>query len=396
MAQITRRTALGGALAGGIAGTARAASIDLPFANGTRPLETYPQKRPLIRLTSRPPQLETPFALFDNAPITANDAFFVRYHLAGIPFEQLDAASWKLSIKGAVKTPLTLSLAELKKFDHHDIVAVNQCSGNSRGFFEPRVPGGQAGNGLMGCARWRGVRLADVLARAGVGPDAVQVRFDGADGPISPATPDFAKALDLAVATSPDVLLAWSMNGSDLPVLNGYPLRLVVPGYFGTYWLKHLNEITVLTGKLDNFWMTSAYRIPDNPTASVPPGTAPTATRPIGKFTVRSFITNLADGAHIAPGPTALRGIAFDAGSGIAKVEVSTDDGASWQPATLGTDLGRFAFRPWTANVTLPAGKWVLKVRATAVSGETQPATPLWNPGGYMRNVIESVRLEVA
>ena len=397
MAHVTRRAALGGVLAGAVAGSAQAAdSITLPFGNGVRPMQTYPQKRPLIRLTSRPPQLETPFALFDGQPITANDAFFVRYHLAGIPFEELDATHWKLSVKGAVKTPLTLSLSDIKKFEHHEIVAVNQCSGNSRGFFEPRVPGGQAGNGLMGCARWRGVRLRDVLDRAGLGTDAVQVRFDGADGPVSPATPDFAKALDVAVATNPDVLLAWSMNGSDLPVLNGYPLRLVVPGYFGTYWLKHLNEITVLTTKLENFWMATAYRIPDNPTASVPPGTAPTATRPIGKFNVRSFITNLADGAHVHAGETALRGIAFDGGSGIASVEVSADDGATWQKATLGTDLGPYAFRPWSATLRLSPGKTVLKVRATAVSGETQPATPLWNPGGYMRNVIESVRLEVS
>jgi sulfite dehydrogenase (cytochrome) subunit A len=397
MPHLTRRHALAGAIAGAFATDALAdETVTLPFGNGERPLVAYPGKRPLIRMTSRPPQLETPFALYDTGAITPNDAFFVRYHLADIPFDALDAKTWTLQVGGAVKSPLRLSLADLKKMPTHEIVAVSQCSGNGRGFFEPRVPGGQAGNGLMGCARWRGVRLRDVLDRAGLAAGAVQVRFDGADGPVSPATPDFAKALDLAVATGPDVMLAWSMNNADLPVLNGYPLRLVVPGYYATYWLKHLNEITVLTSELDNFWMKSAYRIPDNDTASVPPGTAPTKTRPIGRMNVRSFITNILDGAHLGSGETALRGIAFDGGSGIARVQVSTDDAKSWQDAKLGEDLGPYAFRTWQTQAHLKPGATVLKARAVAKSGEVQPLEPRWNPSGYMRNVVESVHVTVA
>ena len=139
-------------------------------------------------------------------------------------------------------------------------------------------------------------------------------------------------------------MLAWAMNGEDLPFLNGYPLRLVVPGYFGTYWVKHLNEITVLDKPLENFWMATAYRIPDNDCNCVTPGAAPAKTRPIGRYKVRSFITSVQDGAQVAAGrPITLRGIAFDGGTGINRVEVSADGGAIWTPARLGEDLGNSA-----------------------------------------------------
>ncbi len=241
MRPIERRTALALAGAGLLGGRARAETAMLPFDNGERPIVRYPGKRPLLRLTTRPPQLETPFAVFDEGLITPNDAFFVRYHLANIPLE-IDPATFRLEVAGAVKAPLKLSLDELKRMGTTEIVAVNQCSGNGRGLFEPRVAGGQAGNGLMGNARWQGVPLRAVLERAGVSPGAVQVRFDGLDGPVSDATPDFVKALPLEHASDGVVMLAWGMNGADLPWLNGYPLRLVVPGYFGTYWMKHLNR----------------------------------------------------------------------------------------------------------------------------------------------------------
>ncbi|QUD86319.1 SorA family sulfite dehydrogenase catalytic subunit [Phenylobacterium montanum] len=400
MAELLRRTLVQAALglgAGAGAGAANAQTVTLPFGNGERPLVSYPQKRPLIRLTTRPPQLETPFAVYDEGVLTPNDAFFVRYHLAGAPPTDLDPDTFRLLVQGLVDNQLALSLKELKAMPAVEIVAVNQCSGNGRGFFEPRVGGGQAGNGLMGNARWRGVPLKGVLEKAGVKAGAVQVRFDGMDGPVLPETPDFAKALDLAHALDGEVMLAWGMNGADLPILNGYPLRLVVPGYYGTYWVKHVNEITVLDKPLDNFWMSTAYRVPDNDCACVTPGTAPAKTRPIGRFKVRSFITNLADGAKVAAGrQTLLRGMAFDGGSGIAEVAVSADGGASWTPARLGPDLGRYAFRPWSAQVRLTAGRHALKVKATSHAGETQPAEQPWNPSGYLRNLIETVTVEAA
>ncbi|MBR0735066.1 molybdopterin-dependent oxidoreductase [Bradyrhizobium japonicum] len=375
---------------------ALAETVTLPFGNGERPLIKYPQKRPLIGLTSRPPQLETPFSVFNEGVITPNDAFFVRYHLADIPLE-IDPDTFSVEIKGKVDKPLKLSLAEIKKMPAIELVAVNQCSGNSRGFFDPRVGGGQLANGAMGNARWKGVSLKAVLDEAGMQAGAKQVVFGALDGPVSDRTPDFAKALDVDHARDGDVILAYAMNGEDLPVLNGYPLRLIVPGYYGTYWVKHLNEITVIDTVFDNFWMKSAYRIPDNDCNCVKPGTAPKATIPINKFTVRSFLTSLVDGAKVKAGAeTPLRGIAFDGGSGIKEVAVSTDGGQTWTPSRLGENLGRYSFREWTLMVKLPAGAHELKVRATSNDGQTQPLQPLWNPAGYLRNVVETYRIVAA
>ncbi|ACA20712.1 oxidoreductase molybdopterin binding [Methylobacterium sp. 4-46] len=367
----------------------------LPFGNGERPLVAYPGKRPLLQMTSRPPQLETPFRVFDEGVITPNDAFFVRYHLADIPVA-IDPERYRLEVKGHVETPLALSLAEIRALPASEIVAVNQCSGNSRGFFAPRVAGGQLANGAMGNARWTGVPLRTVLDKAGLRRGAVQVAFDGLDGPVIPETPDFVKALTLDHARDGEVMLAYAMNGEDLPWLNGYPLRLVVPGYYGTYWVKHLSAITVLDKPFEGFWMTSAYRIPANSCACTEPGEAPKATVPIGRFTVRSFVTNLADGATLPAGETPLRGIAFDGGEGIAEVAVSTDDGRTWTRAELGEDLGRYSFRPWTLRVDLTPGAHAVRVRATNRAGQSQPLDPLWNPAGYLRNVVETVRVRAA
>ena len=384
------------ALATGFASTrALADTVTLPFDNGERPIVTYPQKRPMIGLTARPPQLETPFSVFNDGPITPNNAFFVRYHLAGIPLD-IDPDKFTLEVKGKVDKPLTLSLKDIRKLKATEIVAVNQCSGNSRGFFLPRVAGGQLGNGAMGCARWHGVPLKTVLDMAGVQAGAKQVVFGGLDGPVMDTTPDFAKALDLDHARDGEVMLAYGMNGEDLPVLNGFPLRLIVPGYYGTYWVKHVNEITVLDHEYDGFWMKSAYRIPDTPDNSIEPGTAPKATIPINRFTVRSFITSLADGAKLKSGRIVLKGIAFDSGKGIKEVAVSTDGGKTWVPAKLGRELSKYAFREWKLPVKLAAGSYELKVRATSNAGEVQPAEPRWNPAGYLRNVIETYRVTVS
>ena len=369
--------------------------VTLPFENGTRELVAFPQKRPLIVLTSRPPQLETPFSVFNEGLLTPNDAFFVRYHWSGLPLS-IDPAAYRLRVTGKIDRPLELSLDELRRVaTPAEIVAVNQCSGNSRGHFTPRVNGGQLSNGAMGNARWTGVPLKAVLDRAGVQRGAVQVSFNGLDQPPLGDGPDFVKALDIDHARDGEVMLAWQMNGAELPFLNGYPLRLVVPGYFGTYWIKHLSEIQVLDSPFQGFWMASAYRIPDNSCACVEPGTTPSATKPIGRFPVRSFITSLQNDARVpANRETVARGIAFDGGQGIAEVAFSSDGGTTWSPARLGTNHGRYSFQEWTARFT-PATKGALelKVRATSRGGETQPPTASWNPAGYMRNVVETVKV---
>ncbi len=385
--------AIGTASAGAIGALQAEEHVALPFENGMRPLVRFPQKRPLIRLTSRPPQLETPFSVFNEDILTPNDAFFVRYHLAEIPTE-IDPAVFRLEIKGEVTTPLSLSIGDLKKnFEPLEIVAVNQCSGNSRGFFKPRVAGGQLGNGAMGNARWKGVALKTLLNRAGVKASARQATFNGLDKPTTDKTPDFIKALEIDHALDGEVMLAYEMNGTDLPMLNGYPLRLVVPGYYGTYWVKHLNEVVVVGENFNGFWMNPGYRIPANACGCVEPGTAPKATIPINRFNVRSFITNVADGGTLRSGEQIkLRGIAFDGGYGISEVVVSADHGLTWREASLGKDLGKYSFREWSLDLKVTdRGPMELKVKATNRIGQSQPSEPLWNPAGYMRNVIETV-----
>ncbi len=404
VARVDRRRFIGTAAvaAASIAAGRLAATdtLELPFENGTRTLAKYPQKRPLIRLSARPPQLETPMAVFDESLLTPNDAFFVRYHLAGSPppREVLVPPAFRLAVQGHVGTALSLSVEELKaRFPAAEVVAVNQCSGNGRGFFNPRVPGGQLGNGAMGCARWSGVRLADVLKAAGIKPGARQVLFNGLDKPQLPSVPDFVKALDAEQALDPDLLLAFAMNGEPLPWLNGFPLRLVVPGHYGTYWVKHLHEITVVDAEFKGYWMDPAYRIPDDPCAHIEPGTKPRHTIPITRFNTRSFLTRLADGAKVAAGTSVpLRGIAFDGGAGIREVVVSDDGGKSWNAASLGRDEGKFAFREWTFEwKPVGSGERELMARATNRLGQSQPLDPLWNPAGYMRNVVERVRVQV-
>ena len=372
--------------------------VVLPFENGERELLAYPQKRPLIVQTMRPPQLETPFSVFNEGLLTPNDAFFVRYHWSGIP-TSIDPATYRLRVSGKVNTPLTLELDELKRLaDPVELVAVNQCSGNSRGYFTPRTPGGQLGNGAMGNASWTGVPLKKVLEKAGVQAGAVQVSFDGLDQPPLGDGPDFGKALDIDHALNGEVMLAWGMNGEDLPMLNGYPIRLIVPGYFGTYWVKHVNEIRVLDQPYDGYWLQTGYRVPDNDCECLAPGTEADKLKPVGQLKVRSFLTSLTDGATVTVDrEIVLRGIAFDQGHGIRNVAVSLDGGQNWRSAKLGETLGKFSFREWTtAFKPTRKGPLEIRVRAESNSGDIQPMQALWNPSGYKRNVVETTRLTVA
>jgi DMSO/TMAO reductase YedYZ molybdopterin-dependent catalytic subunit len=400
-----RRDFLTGAAAAALTATATRdayaaapAAVTLPMENGLRPLVAFPQKRPLLMLSPRPPLLETPFHVFDENVLTPNDAFYVRWHLAGIP-TTVDAATHRIKVHGLVKRPLSLSVADLRtKFKPVEIVAVNQCSGNSRGLFSPRVAGGEWGNGAMGNARWTGVRLTDVLAEAGLADGVRQLRFHGLEQPVLPTTPPFVKALPLDdVFDNGDILIAYEMNGAPLPLLNGYPVRMVVPGWYATYWMKMLSDIEAIDTVEDNFWMKTAYRIPETPGNTVTPTQTGYRTTPINKMTVRSFVTNVADGGVLHAGPQNIAGIAFDSGSGIAGVEVSTNGGASWRAATLGRDYGRYSFRPWEIAFAPDRGKtYTLACRAIANSGETQTNVPVWNPGGYLRNVIETYRVSAS
>jgi DMSO/TMAO reductase YedYZ molybdopterin-dependent catalytic subunit len=360
-------------------------------------LYALPGKVPLIKKTFRPPNFETPVQYFRTA-VTPNKAFFVRWHLAGIP--QLDANKWRLSVGGdGAEREVAITLGQLKKdFKPVEITAVCQCSGNRRGLFEPHVPGVEWGAGAMGNARWRGARLKDILAKAGVKAGAVEVSFDGADMPPLDKTPDFVKSLPVAVAQDENVLVAYEMNGAPLPHFNGYPVRLVVPGWTGTYWVKQLVAIKVISQPEKNFWMSTAYRIPrgkfNTPTFE---SQLYSPNEPITAQVVNSLVTSLRTGQQIRRGkPIDVKGVAWDRGTGIAKVEVSVDSGATWNEAKLGKDLGRFSFREFAFSAPMKdVGSRVVMARATARSGETQVEQLIHNPAGYHHNVIQRIYVEV-
>jgi sulfite dehydrogenase len=360
-----------------------------------RPMVRFPEKTDLILLTDRPPQLETPLRYFLQ-DLTPNDAYFVRWHLSGIP-ARVDLNTWRLNVGGNVRKTLSLSMDDLKKsFEPVSFIAFNQCSGNSRSFYRPVVPGAQWTHGAMGNARWTGVRLKDILDRAGVREKTVEVSLNGLEVPPLATTPDFVKSLEIDHARDGEVMVAYEMNGAPLPMLNGFPARLVVPGWYATYWTKALSDITVLDQPLHNFWMDTAYRIPDNPSADEDPEHPDPKSTPINRFSLRSIFVAPEPNARIRRGTNyEIQGIAVDAGYGIRRVEVSTDGGQSWTDARLDAELGKYSWRRWRASWT-PAnpGTYSLKVRATNAVGDTQRLHQ-WNHGGYQRNVIEGTTVEV-
>ena len=392
---------MAGLIAGGVLGRSlpafAAKLIQMPFTNGSRELVRFPQKGEMILLRERPPLLETPFEVFDKAVFTPNDQFFVRWHLSQVP-TSIDLETFRLRVDGHVRTPVELTLKEILSQPQVEVAAVNQCSGNSRGFSSPRVPGGEWGNGAMGNAMWTGVTLKSILDRAGVLPGAVQVRFSGLDSGEMPETPLFMKSLDLDHAMNGEVMVAYGMNGTQLPMLNGFPLRLIVPGWYSTYWVKMLSHIEVLDKPDDNYWMRTAYLIPDTPGATMTPDAKDVKMVPINRMVPRSFITSLRDNATVRRGvPITVRGIAFGGDAGLKSVAFSSDGGTSWQNATLGKDYGRYSFRRWNADfVAKQTGVYKLMVRATNSNNLSQPATSTWNPGGFMRNAIEQVTIRVA
>lgn len=356
-----------------------------------RALVRFPEKTEMILLTDRPPQLETPLHYF-RQDLTPNEAFFVRWHLEAIP-TSVDPGTFRLNVSGHVKQPLQLSMGELRsQFEPVSIIAVNQCSGNSRSFFEPRVPGGQWKNGAAGNAKWTGASLKSILDRARVNAGAADVSFNGLDAAPLPSVSDFLKALSIDHARDGEVMVAYAMNDQPLPMLNGFPLRLVVPGWYGTYWVKALSDITVLREAFSNFWTDKAYRIPNAPNGTESPQNLAKDTVPITRFNVRSIFVRPEPGETVHFGvPTELQGVAFDSGYGIAKVEVSTDDGRTWSDARLDPELGKYSWRRWRASWTpRNRGQYRLMARATNAIGETQ-STAQWNRSGFMWNVIEHI-----
>ena len=392
--------AAGAALFGGLGrlGQAQAAVAELtpgvPEGVGTyATMATLPGKKPLIRLADRPPNYESPLEYF-RTPITPNDQFFVRYHLADIP--EVKAEGYKIKIDGdGASTPMEITLEDLKKLPAAEIVAVNQCSGNRRGLSKPHVAGVEWGYGAMGCAKWKGARLKDVLAKVGVKKETIEVAFNGADGPVFDKTPDFIKSVPVWRAMDESTIIAYEMNGQPLPHFNGFPARLVVPGWTGTYWMKHLIHIAVKTTPQGGFWMKPAYRLPvgEFPIRDRFLTQEDATSTPITEIVVNSLITSHRDGDKVRPGQVTVSGLAWDGGYGIRTVEVSTDAGKTWSSAKLGEDLGKYAFRPWSFELRTSRGKTTVMVNATNMIGQTQVSQLLFNGAGYHNNVMQSITL---
>lgn len=400
--KLTRRALLAGAGAGGL-GAAVAVPVlgqkmvgqlidlGLPGGPGLRPLTpAFPGKGEMIVQRISPPLLETPLAVFREGVITPNDRFFVRWNW-DMP-TAVKAADHRVAVGGAVRQAVSLTLDEIASAGEHvSVVAVNQCAGNGRGLSDPRVTGTQWGNGAMGCAKWTGVRLKDVLAKAGVTAGATRVRFAGLDVPLTDGAPQFIKSIPMDIAMRDDVLVAWGMNGEPLPLLHGYPLRIVVPGWFSTYWVKMLGTIEVLTGADESYYVAKSYRMPAQP---ITPDDKDFETVAITAMPPRALITSHDDGDVVAKGrPLVLEGIAMGGDAALAKVDLVGKGGLAI-PCTLGPDEGPYAFRRWSVTIPNVSDDLTqLGVRAANLKGAVQPETLAWNPSGYARNVIERITL---
>ena len=382
-----------------ILGSTSLAAGETHQPNGIRKISkyTFPEKRALITHSNRPPLLETPLSVFTEE-FTPNDQFFVRWHLPDIP-TRIDLDSFTINVNGFVEKELKLSLDDLKNnFEQVEVNAVVQCGGNSRSAFTP-IPGGvQWGSGAMGCAKWKGVRLKDILEKAGLKKGAEWVGFNGLEKPAYYKTPDFVRELELSELND-HVIVAYEMNGEDLPYLNGYPVRLVIPGYYSDSWIKMLGNITVTNKYKALFFMDKGYRVPDNKTESETPEHKAKKTIPITSMNVKSIIgypennTNIYHNSEVV-----VRGVAWDGGYGIEKVLISIDNGKTWEAADLKEDLGRYAYRSYRFSFK-PTKYGKLKIMAKAINslGDEQPLSKDigWNGGGYKYNGIHVVNVKV-
>jgi DMSO/TMAO reductase YedYZ molybdopterin-dependent catalytic subunit len=347
----------------------------------------------MIVRASRPEDLEMPAAGFLEY-ITPVDQFFVRSHVV-VP--KVEIAAWRLHIDGQVSNPLTLTMEDLRRMPSFEVISVLECAGNGRAFYDPPVAGIQWANGAVGNGRWRGVRLADLLRRAGARADAVEVLFDGEDVPIG-SMPDFQRSIPFKKALHPDTLLAYSMNGETLPVKHGFPLRAVVPGWAGDSWAKWIKSVRVLNEESKGFWMANAYR---HPGKAVEPGSAvaPEAMQPVTSLRIKSVIATPSTGDRLEAGKrVVVRGAVWSGDqSPVAGVDVSVDGGQSWRPAQLAGRETPFGWRLWQFTWT-PASNdhYVVMSRARDRSGNMQPMSQEWNPSGYLWNAVTRVEVNMA
>jgi sulfite oxidase len=336
-----------------------------------------------------PIDAETPLELLGATYLTPNDLFFVRHHWNPV-FP--DASAWTLQIDGEVERPLSLSLAQLKAMPRTSATCVLQCAGNGRALHRPIVPGVQWKYGAVGNAKWTGVRVRDVLDRAGLKAGARHLHTFGTDKPPE-KVPPFHRSLELEKVLE-DGIIAYEMNAAPLPQLHGGPARLVVPGWAGDHWMKWLDRLSPQAEPQTGFYMDTAYRYPKTPGE---PGVAfkPDEMNPVTEIFVKSNITDAPPRARVGR-PATLRGVAFSGAPDVAKVELSDDGGGTWAEASLGKEHDPWAWRLWSfAYVPKVAGKATLVARATDSRGSVQPKNAVWNQSGYLFNAWPSVEIEV-
>lgn len=360
---------------------------------GAEQAQSIPGKERLIVRSLRPEDLETPPALL-NTWLTPNDLFYVRHHSYAPVLNESVARAWTVRVDGAVESPLSITLDEMKRMPKATVTVTLECAGNGRAFFDPPVAGIQWEKGAVGTARWTGVRLADLLKRVGVRSTGKYVLFDGADKPVG-KMPDFQRNVPLDKALHPDTILAYEMNDQPLPPLHGYPLRAIIPGWEGAYAVKWLDHVRVLEAEHDGFFVKTAYRYPNirvAPGAAVPPENM----LPVKGLVVKSLIHTPTDGATFAPGTIRIAGFAWAGETAIRRVDVSLDQGSTWIQARLGSERVRYAWQSFEHqfSITKP-GSYLLMARATDEQGNMQPVAPHWNPSGYLWNVIDRVRITV-
>ncbi len=341
-----------------------------------------------------------PGALAGHALTTA-ETFYSRNHGA-VP--HLSDSAWRLRVDGLVRTPLELSLADLRRlFPEQHVTATLQCAGARRAAMDAVRPiPGEAlwGPTATSTAAWTGVSLAAVLEAAGLDDDAsdvAHVAFSAPDVALEARPPQaFGGSIPLAKARRPEVLLAWAMNGEPLPAVHGGPVRVVVPGYIGARSVKWVERVTVQAEPSDSFFQATVYRLLP---ADVDPATAPPgAGFPLGEVALNSDVLSPADGAHVPAGPTTLEGYAFAGGDrSVARVDVSVDGGATWAQAELAPATGPWAWTLWSLTVPLSQGETEVVVRAWDDTAACQPESvaSLWNPKGYVNNAWGRIRLHV-
>ena len=367
----------------------------LPTVHGGQGNEAGHASGPLTVRVARPFDAETPVREFTSW-LTPNERFFVRSHFGPPDADRVQPDTWRLAVKGLVKDGLSLSLKDLQQFEAVTLTAVLQCSGNGRAHHRPKAPGVQWERGAVGNAQWTGVRLRDVLQRAGVKPQGLHVQFQGADRPVVATVPLFTRSIPLAKAFHPDTLLAYEMNGRPVPLLHGAPVRVMTPGWMAESCMKWLTEITVRADESPGYYMQQAYRMPET---SIQPGSGlpGTAMIPVEQMVVKSLIAAPGEGDMLRKGPVTIQGVAWAGDVLVTQVEVSCDDGLTWEPARFIGDEQPYAWRQWQYIwQAKAAGPTAILCRATDERGERQPEKSSWNPGGFLWNGWDRLSVTVA